>query len=288
MADALVFAHATGSLSGSSGQGGAKKNSGGGSSTRSGTLEYLTRGEEGGDGGMSNVNLVLHRSGHVSIGTEIASAELTVAGSIEAASLMVGADDRFVGSTARIDRALEKVSQLNGVYFNWASNDVGSSKSTSSAIRQRKLPMGNHLGLMAQQVEAVVPEVVGTSSTGFKSIAYGPLVALLVEATKEQMNHTAQHDGMMTELKGLVATAGGDRDALKTRASAVDEQVQDMETKLEAMHAVVERQSTDMQAQMLLIAKLTTQIKQQAATLSAAQGAIEVRVVLRVRSIAYT
>jgi hypothetical protein len=276
LADALVFAHAMGSLGSGSSPGGAKgKGSGGGAST--GTLEYLTQGDEGGDGStMSNVNLVLHRSGHVSIGTEIASAELTVAGSIETASVMVGADERFVGSTSNIDRALEKVSQLQGVYFNWATGDSGSSKSTSSAIRQRKLPSGNHLGLLAQQVESVVPEVVGTSSTGFKSIAYGPLTALLVEAVKEQMNRTAQHDGAMAEIKRSVVTAGSDRDELKKGAAAVDERVKEMETKLDAMQALMDRQATDMQAQMLLISKLTTQTKQQAVALSTAQGAIEV------------
>jgi hypothetical protein len=45
---------------------------------------------------------------------------------------------------------------------------------------------GRQLGLIAQEVERYVPEVVSTHDTGIKSLAYGSLVALLIEAIKEQ------------------------------------------------------------------------------------------------------
>lgn len=45
---------------------------------------------------------------------------------------------------------------------------------------------GRHIGLIAQEVEKVVPEVVKTHSDGIKSLAYANLVALLIEAVKEQ------------------------------------------------------------------------------------------------------
>ena len=40
-------------------------------------------------------------------------------------------------------------------------------------------------GVIAQEVEAVLPEVVFQDPTGTKSVAYGNLVALLIEAVKE-------------------------------------------------------------------------------------------------------
>jgi hypothetical protein len=45
---------------------------------------------------------------------------------------------------------------------------------------------GRQLGLIAQEVEKYVPEVVATHDSGIKSLAYGSLVALLIEAIKEQ------------------------------------------------------------------------------------------------------
>ena len=72
--------------------------------------------------------------------------------------------------------ALDKVTRLRGVNYEWradAENRVG--------------PMsGRHLGLIAQEVETVVPEVVDTSDDGYKSINYDNLTGLLVEAIKDQ------------------------------------------------------------------------------------------------------
>ncbi len=42
------------------------------------------------------------------------------------------------------------------------------------------------MGLIAQSVERVVPEVVTTTSDGLKTVAYGNMVGLLIEALKEE------------------------------------------------------------------------------------------------------
>ncbi len=44
------------------------------------------------------------------------------------------------------------------------------------------------IGLIAQEVELIIPEVVTRGDDGMKSIAYQNLVGLLVEAIKEQQN----------------------------------------------------------------------------------------------------
>lgn len=41
------------------------------------------------------------------------------------------------------------------------------------------------LGVIAQEVEAVIPEVVMTHNDGMKSVAYGNIVGVLIEAIKE-------------------------------------------------------------------------------------------------------
>ena len=69
---------------------------------------------------------------------------------------------------------LDKVEQLHGVYSDWKAS-------------------GKHdLGLVAEDVAQVVPEVVAFESNGqdAKSVDYGRLTALLVEAIKAQQSET--------------------------------------------------------------------------------------------------
>jgi hypothetical protein len=50
---------------------------------------------------------------------------------------------------------------------------------------------GEYLGFVAQDVEAVVPELVTTDADGFKRMRYTHVTALLVEALKEQQRAIA-------------------------------------------------------------------------------------------------
>ena len=68
-----------------------------------------------------------------------------------------------------IPNALEKVSELRGVTYD--------RKDLEGSPRQS--------GVIAQEVEAVLPEVVQTNDEGIKSVAYGNLVGLLIESIKE-------------------------------------------------------------------------------------------------------
>ncbi|MEM8997414.1 MAG: tail fiber domain-containing protein [Acidobacteriota bacterium] len=73
--------------------------------------------------------------------------------------------------------AVAKLSSLRGVYFDWAD---GTSEQEFFPQRQ--------LGLIAQEVEKVYPELVGTDGRGFKFVRYQKLVAPLIEAVKEQQS----------------------------------------------------------------------------------------------------
>ena len=80
-------------------------------------------------------------------------------------------DQSLKENVVTIDNALDKVLQLEGRYFTWINEN-------QSDDRQ--------IGFIAQEVEAVVPELVTTSDTGIKGMSYGKATALLVEAIKEQ------------------------------------------------------------------------------------------------------
>ena len=95
------------------------------------------------------------------------TANMTVNGTVTQNS-----DERIKENIITIDSALNKVNQLRGVYYN--RTDINTSQ--------------KQIGLIAQEVEAVIPEVVLTANDELKtkSISYAQINALLIEAIKEQ------------------------------------------------------------------------------------------------------
>ena len=93
------------------------------------------------------------------------SGNLTMSGNITAYS-----DIRLKDNIEVIPDALAKVQQLRGVTF--TRNDV-------EDLEKR------HTGVIAQEVEAVLPEAVSEDNDGIKNVAYGNMVGLLIEAIKE-------------------------------------------------------------------------------------------------------
>jgi hypothetical protein len=76
-----------------------------------------------------------------------------------------------------IKNGLDKVNKLNGISFNW-NKDLRD---------DLNLDDNNHLGLIAQDVEKILPQVVSTGSDELqtKTIAYSDIVPVLIEAIKE-------------------------------------------------------------------------------------------------------
>ena len=102
---------------------------------------------------------------------------LDVTGAVRCTSLTQTSDGRFKKAIKPIQNALEKVTNLTGVTYEWKDETMG--KDTEA-------------GLVAQEVEAVFPEVVRTDSEGNKSIAYSKLTAVLIEAVKELKNEVME------------------------------------------------------------------------------------------------
>ena len=71
-----------------------------------------------------------------------------------------------------IDNSLEKINQLGGYTYNWKENPVGN--------------QGLDTGVLAQEVENILPGLVVTRSDGYKAVNYYKLIPLLIEGIKEQ------------------------------------------------------------------------------------------------------
>ena len=83
-------------------------------------------------------------------------------------------DERLKDNKKNIENALEKVESLNGIEFDW--ND------------KQDIYTGHDIGVIAQEVEKIAPEVVADREDGYKAVKYEKLVPLLIEAIKELSN----------------------------------------------------------------------------------------------------
>lgn len=106
-----------------------------------------------------------------STGLNVSTTKLTYnpsTGALTAVSQVSSSDERLKDDIITIPNALDKVTRLRGVSYT------------------HKQTKGKYIGVIAQETEEVIPEVVVTDSEGWKSVSYGHIVGLLIEAIKEQ------------------------------------------------------------------------------------------------------
>lgn len=122
--------------------------------------------------------MAILENGNIGMGTLVPTVRLQVNGDIIANSIGGSSDMRFKTNIRSVDNALDKVKALRGVYFNWNQKDFPTKDFTDKT----------ELGFIAQEVEKVLPEVVIRDKTAeeYRSVKYDKVVALLVEAIKEQ------------------------------------------------------------------------------------------------------
>jgi len=93
---------------------------------------------------------------------------LHLSGTANAANFNTTSDATLKTNVETLSGSLDAVKSLRGVSFDWLENG------------------GSEIGVIAQEVEAVLPDVVSTNDEGIKSVKYGNMVAVLIEAIKEQ------------------------------------------------------------------------------------------------------
>ena len=91
-------------------------------------------------------------------------------GTCNATTFNSTSDKKLKKNIVTISDSLSKVAQLRGVNFDWKKNSMKS------------------MGVIAQEVESIIPEVVSMDEGDQKSVNYGALVGLLIEAVKDLKN----------------------------------------------------------------------------------------------------
>jgi|11BtaG_2_1085332.scaffolds.fasta_scaffold00103_46 hypothetical protein len=94
--------------------------------------------------------------------------DLYLSGTANAANFNSTSDATLKTNVETLSGSLDAVMSMRGVSFDWVESGAA------------------EIGVIAQEVEEVVPDVVNTNGEGIKSVKYGNLVGVLIEAIKEQ------------------------------------------------------------------------------------------------------
>merc|ERR1711968_152407 len=163
----------------------------------------------------------LFSNGNFGVGVDTANAKLHVGGNaivegaLTATDYYSPSDRRLKKNIKPIKNALQKVLSLNGVTYSWNEKALSIKSKQFDGTRNK-----THIGLIAQDVESVLPELVSTWSAvvspknvssqfskttngddvpndkdhveEFKSVDYSKLSAVIIEAMREQRDMIAK------------------------------------------------------------------------------------------------
>ena len=107
------------------------------------------------------------------------SGNVYAGGVVSGLDLLSTSDKRLKKNIKTIKTPLNTIQELRGVTFQWKKSGKDS------------------IGVIAQEVEEIIPQVVETDGNGNKTVSYGSMVGLLIEAIKEQQEQ-------INELKRII------------------------------------------------------------------------------------
>ena len=112
---------------------------------------------------------------------------------IGANSYVTLSDKRYKKNIKSYGNALSDISKIRGVTYNWRIEEFPGMGFQDT----------NEIGFIAQELEEVVPDLVHTGLSGYKTVQYDRLTAILVEAVKEQQQQINQLDKEVTSLAAI-------------------------------------------------------------------------------------
>ena len=121
------------------------------------------------NGNSNTIGSIITTGGNIGVGTVTPGYKLHVSGDIYASGNITSFSDiRLKENIVQLSGCLEKINNIRGVSFDRIDTGI------------------KHIGLIAQEVQDKFPELVSTDyNTGFKSVNYGNVVAVLLECIKE-------------------------------------------------------------------------------------------------------
>jgi len=173
-----------------------------------GEMGFIQQGSESGNTPYwDGVNWILNSSniynngGNVGIGTSNPTVKLEVNGRLKTMGINELSDVRYKKNILILTNALNNIQKLRGVSYDWKIDE----------FPNKNFEVKHQIGLIAQELELIYPELVNTDREGYKSVDYSKLVAVLIEAIKEQQSQItnlqkdlSNHYSEITNLKASI------------------------------------------------------------------------------------
>jgi hypothetical protein len=163
-----------------------------GTTTNAKNSHYFRARDLGAIGG----EFIIKGDGHVGIGTSNpGDYSLYVNGTAIFTSHSDSSDIRWKKNITPLENSLEKITQLQGVNYEWKTEEYPEKNFTEE----------KQIGVIAQNVEKVIPELVSTDNEGYKAVSYSKITAVLIEAVKEQQAQITALQSQVEELKSQIS-----------------------------------------------------------------------------------
>jgi len=145
--------------------------------------DLLFKGQDGGST-ITALQLDMSESGDAYFNNDISGSTIRASGDVIAFN---SSDERYKDNIQPISEPLWKLNQIGGYTFNWNDN--------------QDVYEGHDVGVIAQEVHKVLPEVVGEKSDGYLGVKYEKIVPLLIESVKELTKKTKKLERELKKLK---------------------------------------------------------------------------------------
>jgi hypothetical protein len=105
-----------------------------------------------------------------------------------------GSDIRWKKNINNLDVVIDNICKLNGVSFEWRKDE----------FPENNFDSDKHIGLIAQDVEKIFPDLVKTDNNGYKAVSYDRLSVILLEGLKDQQKQIKSQQEQIDRLEKML------------------------------------------------------------------------------------
>lgn len=157
--------------------------------------------------------ITFERTGLVGIGTATPTESLHVVGNILASGTITPSDLRYKTDVKTLESALNNVLNMRGVSYQMKKE-----------CKDKGFGEGIQIGVIAQEVEKIYPQLINTSKDGYKGVDYSKFTPILIQAIKEQ--------------QAIIESQKEKINVLETTSASI-EKVEDLQSQINELKALI-------------------------------------------------
>lgn len=145
-------------------------------------------------GGVFTEVMRIQGNGNVGIGTTAPAQRLHVIGNILASGTITSSDERYKEGIQELTNSSDLLASIRPVAYNFRTGE----------FKEGQFDDKLHFGIIAQELEKVLPNLVYTDLDGYKGINYTELIPLLIKSNQEQQAQIKQQQQQINQLINAV------------------------------------------------------------------------------------